>query len=295
MKRTLTVTGIITATALLITSVMGGVALAHPAPYDHYHPAPAKRRVVKKRVVYRTTPAPPTVVVVEPAPAPERVMVRPAPAPAPTYVEVNPTPAPVVVHTQRPQAKPRRSWSSPMSVGVRLSGAAGDTSASGETPVMGGAGLQFRTRFTEEWGLEASADVMGAGTRDFDQLTVPVQVSAMYHLFPESQFQLYGLAGLGVEFSRLSYLGGQYAIDMVDVGGQLGIGAEFFVTRDISLTADVRGKFMFATVDSQAKIRTDCLHQSGDQTGFCDGISGASDDDKLNMGIQFHAGANIYF
>ncbi len=42
-------------TSLLLGVLLSSGALAHPAPYSHYHPAPAK-----KKVVYRTTPTPPS-------------------------------------------------------------------------------------------------------------------------------------------------------------------------------------------------------------------------------------------
>ena len=44
-----------------------------------------------------------------------------------------------------------------------------------------------------------------------------------------------------------------------------------------------------------AQIRDDCLHNVGTMTGFCDGINRADPEDKLNVGVQFQLGANLYF
>ena len=119
--------------------------------------------------------------------------------------------------------------------------------------------------------------------------------SLTYHFFEKSRIQPYVLAGAGVHFTQMDYLEGRYAIDTVELAGQLGAGLEIFLTRDISLQADLRGQTIFKNLDEQAKIRDDCVTQIGDMSGFCDRIHGADPNDKMNLGLTFQVGANYYF
>ena len=75
----------------------------------------------------------------------------------------------------------------------------------------------------------------------------------------------------------------------------MGVGAELFITKWLSLAADLRFQTVFKNIDTQARIRQDCLRNVGEMTGFCNGIQSADPDDKLNVGLSFQLGANIYF
>ena len=70
---------------------------------------------------------------------------------------------------------------------------------------------------------------------------------------------------------------------------------EFFLTRSLSVHADARLQTVFKDLDTQAKIRDDCLLSSGSKTGFCDGIHAADPNDKMNVGDLLQAGASLYF
>ena len=267
--------------AALMLIPMTPSAEAHPAPYAHRHgaykaPRKAKvRRVVRRRAVRR----------------PVHVVVRPAPV----VVER----APVVVKRRKRRVVVEDP--SPASLGLSLralgSTVAGDKLGVSdiENPIMGGLGLALRSRFDQNFGLELSIDAIGGGENDFSQTTVPLMASVTYHFLPDSRLQPYVLAGLGVHFTRLEYLGGRYVHDLVEAAGQLGAGIEVFLSRSLSLYADLRGQTVFKNVDSQAKIREDCLHNIGSQTGFCNGISTATADDKVDLGLNFMVGASLYF
>lgn len=253
------------AAATLLSLV--GVASAHPAPYAHRHVYHAPRRAV---VVHRA----PRVIVHEPAP----VVVR----------------RPARVVEQEPESY------SLLGIGLRFSGATASGEKAGlsefENPMMGGVGLQLRSRFGENLGLELSVDVIGGGGDDsFSQLTIPVMAALTYHFLPNSRLQPYLVAGLGVHFTRLEYLDGKYVIDTAELAGQLGGGIELFLSRTFSLHADVRGQTIFRNLDSREQIREDCLNSVGGLTGFCDGIQRANADDKVSLGIQFQLGASLYF
>ncbi|TNF29510.1 MAG: porin family protein [Deltaproteobacteria bacterium] len=269
-------------------------AFAHPAPHGHYHryhPSGARVRYRRHYVpVYRPRRAP--VVVVTPAPPPVLIVEEP---PVRTVVRRPAEPARAVPRQRAPE---RRTLSG---VGLRLSGATVDGEKVGlstaENPAMGGIGVQFRTRFGDDQalGLELAADVINGSGNNFDQRTIPVMASLTYHLFPTSRLQPYGIAGVGVHFTRLAYLDGQYNIDLTELAGQLGAGVEFFLTKNIAINADIRAQTIFKNLDTQEKIRTDCLYQVGSMTGFCDNIHSADPNDKVNLGVQLQAGATWYF
>ena len=292
-------------TSLLVLVAVGASAHAHPAPYAHKHvSAPhaevvvikkkKKKKKVVKKVIYR--PAPPTTVVVhEPEPVVETVVVTPAPRP------VVVAPKPTVVRRTRSQAVPRTfpRGSESISIGLRGSGAAMEGNKIGlsgdENMLLGGAGLSMRARFGKNFGAELTADIMGGGTEDVTQTSIPVMAALTYHFLPYSRFQPYLVAGAGVHFTQLDYLGGKYRHELIEPAAQLGAGAELFLTDDISIHADLRGTSVFKNIDSQTQIRQDCINQIGGMSGFCDGINGNDPTDKIDLGLTFHAGASIHF
>lgn len=294
-------------TVLLLGALATSVQ-AHPAPYAHHHvqtppAAPVEVVVVKhrakrvvKKVVYR--PAPPTTIYVhEPAPVVETVVVTAAPPPVPLVVQ---TPAPTIVRARRaaaPRTFPGDSES--VSIGLRGSGMAFEGTKLGltadENMVLGGAGVMLHARFGHHFGIELTADVVGGSTDTVTQTSVPVMAALTYHFLPHSRFQPFLAAGAGVHFTQLDYLDGMYRHELVEAAAQLGAGVELFLTDDISLLGDVRGTAVFKNIDSQAKIRQDCISTVGSMSGFCDGLHGANPTDKVDIGVQFHLGANVHF
>jgi hypothetical protein len=280
-------------TSLLLGTLLSGSALAHSTPYSHYHATPKKKRI---KVVYRTTPAPPTRVVV----VQEKTVIRPkVTIRRPTVVIERPAAPVIETTTARVITDPKRSSGAqpylPLSIGIRALGAqtSMEDGTQGEV-AMGGAGLTIRSRFADGFGLELSADVLAGEDAGFMQTSIPVFASASYHFLPGSFLQPYAVAGVGAEFSRREFLDGRYLVDSVDIGVQAGVGAELFFTDDISLTTDVRFKAM-GTVKRDGIIRDDCISASGSMTGFCDGLQSAATGGDANLGVQVGLGANIYF
>lgn len=287
---------------LMMVPLAAADATAQPSPYRHGHfervRVPHYRPHYRPYYVpvYRPRRAP--VIVVTPAPPPPPVLIVEEPRPRRVTVVRRSEPARVAKRAERPARDQERTLTG---LGLRVTGAAlaGEKIglSTAENPAMGGLGLQLRTRFGDKQslGLEIGVDLLGGEGTNFDQRTIPVMASLTYHLFPRSRFQPYGLAGVGVHFTRLSYLDDMYHYDMVELAGQLGAGVEIFLTKNIAINADIRAQTIFKNVDTQAKIHTDCLTRIGNMTGFCDNIHSADPDDKVNIGLQLQAGVSWYF
>lgn len=276
-------------TAILVLGLLvSSSALAHPAPYSHYHPAPKKTKVV-----YRTTPAPPSrVIIVE-----EERVVRPRVTIKTPRVTVRRAPAlrnarAVIVDTSpRDEVHPY----SMLSIGLRTNGAfASEEALPANGLPMGGGGVVLRTRISPYVGIEVAADVMVGDGGDFSQTTIPLFASATYHFLPYASFQPYVVAGMGADFTRKEFLDGRFAYDRIDIGAQAGVGLELFVTDNISLTADARYKVM-GNARTDMKMRTDCIATSGSMTGFCDKIQATAPGENFYHGVQFGVGANLHF
>ncbi|MFO0746145.1 MAG: outer membrane beta-barrel protein [Myxococcota bacterium] len=294
----LTLAGLIALPLTLETSP----ASAHPPGWGWYRPHAVRYRpywgpVYRPRrpvVVFAPVPiAPPPIVYVEPPP--ERVIVRRAP---PQYVE-EAAPAPTVI--ARPPVKREPESRDLLGVGVHITGASLSGEKVGistaENPAMGGFGLQLRGRFTDDLGIELSADFLTGSDKDGDlsQSTIPVMAALTWHLMPNMRFQPYLLAGAGVHFTRLEYFGGDYNIDITELAGQLGGGLEVFITKNLAIHADLRAETVFKNLDTKEKIAQDCEHQMGSQTGFCDNIHFTDASDKVDIGVQLQAGVSWYF
>ncbi len=273
---------------------------ASARPPSFYRPVRAGYRPVY-RPVYRPGRAyGPTVVVrpvpvyVAPAPAPVYV----APAPAPVYVTPAPVVGPPATVMAAPEPEPTRDL---LAIGIQASGVSVSGEKVGistaENPSMGGLGVHLRSRFEEDLGLELSVDFLSgqAGDADLTQTTVPVMAALTWHLLPTSRIQPYLLAGAGAHFTRLSYFGGDYNIDITEFAGQLGGGLEVFLTEHVALHADVRFNTVFRNLDKRESVHTDCLNARGDMVGFCDDIHFTGADDKVSLGGQLRVGASWYF
>lgn len=236
------------------------VSTAHPAPYYHTHTPPARTVVV-------TSPPP---VVVAPAP----VVV----APAPQVVE-----------------QPDIEYS-PLSIALR--GTALGTEgykihlSDLENPAMGGIGLQFRSRFDEHWGIELAADFLMGSTEDYSQFQLPLTLSLLFHLFPESRIQPYVLAGGGIQFTELEYLGGAYTHSLTELVGQIGLGVDVGITRRLNVTADLRFLGMYKNLGETYEIAADCHSVLGAKSALC---NDGGELDRFNAGLQFTAGLGYKF
>lgn len=233
----------------------------HP-PY--YHP-PGYRVVRRRRVV-----------VVRPPPRPRRL---------------------VVVEPEQ-QSRTRTDL---LGIGLRVVGAGLDGTKLGledfENPIMGGVGLQLRSRISDHWGLELSADYMVSddGDTGFTQTSVPVMLSAMFFLFPDTPINPYALAGAGVHFTSLSYLDGLFEHHILEVAGQLGAGVQVKLGDHFAIHADIRFLTVYKNLGTTTEVSQSCLSSQAGSSGYCDGLHNLDPDDKFNIGVQFQAGATYYF
>lgn len=238
----------------------------------------------------------------------QRVVVVPPPVyvapPPPVYVEA--PPRPVYVAPVRPVqvVQPRHEMhyqSELLGVGLRVGGVALDGTKLGlsdvENPAMGGIGLQLRSRVSEHWGLELSADwLRGSGDDDgYTQTTIPVMLSALVYLFPSSAINPYGLFGGGVHFTNLSYMDGQFEHHILELAGQLGLGVQVKFGERFAIHGDVRFLTVYKNLGSTTQVSGECLKSLGGQKGFCQGLNQVDSNDKFNIGAHFQAGASYYF
>jgi hypothetical protein len=114
---------------------------------------------------------------------------------------------------------------------------------------LGGLGGYLRWRVSRRIALEGSLDVFGAeerydeeaGQGTVTRVTMPAMISGLFHLFPEGDFQLYGLVGVGVAATAIEYreLGEQLSFPSPIF--QLGLGARLQVSSNLILDASIRG------------------------------------------------------
>jgi hypothetical protein len=184
-------------------------------------------------------PVPPPVVYVQPQqpPPPPQVVYVQQPAPPPTVV-YQPAPAPVATVVQpQPEREPG---------GFGLHGQIGGML----TPdlAMGGVHGAFRWRpnmghFALDLGLGLYG---GTDYNGLDRVEVPLTLDALFYINPQSRFQIYGVAGVGLSFAHAedwNEFGGVTGEpqDYAYVGGQAGVGAELKLGRWWAINADVRG------------------------------------------------------
>lgn len=286
---------------------------AHPRGWGrpYYRPGPIRYRpwygpvyrprrgpvvVVPPPVVY--VESPPRVVYVEPPPP--RVIVREERI-VERAPEVAEAPAPEVHEPATPPRRTEPETRDFLALGLHVTGAAVEGDKVGistaENPGMGGLGFHLRGRFTEAFGIELAADFLEGSADDVDltQSTIPVIAGLTWHILPTSRFQPYLVGGMGVHFTRLEYFGGDYAIDLTELAGQLGGGLEVFLTENLALHADIRVQSVFKNLDTREQIARDCVRQIGSESGFCDDIHSTSDGDKVDIGAQLQLGVSWYF
>jgi opacity protein-like surface antigen len=188
-----------------------------------------------------------------------------------------------------------------LGLGLRFSGTGLDGQKIGlsdfENPGLVGFGLQLRSKVSHRWGLELSADYLTSteGDSGFEQSTVPVMLSALFHLFPDSPIDVYGLAGAGVHFTTLSYMDGLFEHHILELAAQLGGGVQIKLWDSFALHADLRLLTVYKNLGTTSEVSHRCLQSKAGTTGYCDGLANLDPDDKFNIGAQFQAGATYYF
>jgi hypothetical protein len=124
---------------------------------------------------------------------------------------------------------------------------------------------------------------------------MPLMLSAMFHVFPDSPIDLYALAGAGVHFTNLSYLDGLFEHHALEIAGQLGAGVQVRFGDHFAIYADVRFISVYKNLDTTNQVADACLTSRAGATGYCTGLNSLDPQDKWNIGAQFQAGATYYF
>ncbi len=199
-------------------------------------------------VVQPMPQAQPPVVVVEPEYAPPPP--PPAPMPQPPIVVLQPAPPPPppqVMYRQRPVPMQRvrrvrtdRYPYSSTGLHLHIDGLAG------QDVLMGGFGGAFRIRPIPHVALDFGAGLFGGSDYNgLDRVEVPVTADLLVFFNPQHRFQFYGVLGIGGSWSHAEgmniRIGEPENRDYYHLGGQLGLGVEWRISRVFALNLDVRG------------------------------------------------------
>jgi hypothetical protein len=257
----------------------GGIRIGGDAPIPQPPPP-----VIVQPPPQQPMPQPP-VVIVEPQYQPP-VYQPPPQQPPQVYVQPQPQPQPQVVYMQQPvvrqvvRQRPAYPYSS-LGVNLHLDGLWGEDLA------MGGGGGSFRIRPMPHIAIDVGSGIYGGQDYNgLDRFEVPVVVDVLFFFNPHNRFQIYALAGAGISWShaegenRHTFL--NVSRDYMHAGGQVGIGAEWRISRGFALNLDVRG-FLRHRIDDSGEPEF---------TEFRDGSWQSTD---LSGGLVTRFGATFYF
>lgn len=239
------------------------------------------RRYYKRKTYYTNAYEPPqqTVVVVTDPPEP-------------------PPPPRIVIATPAPSYHYYRG----VSVSLRTVGISyGDTElANGrlDGEDMAGVGVGLRYDLDMHWALEFAVDYAGGSSEDANIEAMPVTVSLMARLFPESILDLYGVAGGGIHYTKVDFNLPVGDITYMRWGGHVGGGAELKLDQ-LVLTGDIRYLMLQAPPDGVPKLSG----PTGQALEACGGEAGCSAqpqgspalvkedvEDNVTNGVQFMLG-----
>lgn len=224
-----------------------------------------------KRQVYTTGPYTP--------PPPQEVVVVTTPPPPPQRIII-----------ERPAAVERDL---DISLALRTVGISyGDTELASGTldgEDVGGVGLALRVGLDNHWGIEVAADFAGGSSADAQVQMMPVTVSLLARLFPDSILDLYGIAGGGIHYTKVDYRLPAGDTTYMRWGGHVGGGAELALTRHILLTADVRYLIMQAAPDGVPQLQRDDQALASADTPAPAVVKEDVEDTVIN-GVQFMFG-----
>ncbi|MGE0784436.1 MAG: hypothetical protein AB7S26_02020 [Sandaracinaceae bacterium] len=228
-------------------------------------------------------PQPPTVYVQPmqppPPPQPPVVVVQPAqpPPPPPQVVYQPPPPQPVVVRARQDRF-PYSSFGAHLSAGGVF----------GDNLQMFGGGGAFRLRPVPFFALDIGANIYGGvDYNGLDRVQVPLEVDAIFFFNPQHRFQFYGLVGVGASFGHAEGFNQNLSRfderDYFHLGGTVGVGVEWRISRWFALNVDVRG-FIQQRVDDNPEPEF---------AEFSD--SGTWQETDTSGGVTTRFGATFYF
>ncbi|MCA9521556.1 MAG: porin family protein [Myxococcales bacterium] len=200
-------------------------------------------------------------------------------------------PQPVRVVRQAP--RPEREFYDMIGIGVRGSGfylhGTKFNLSNLENPMMGGVGLQFRSKFSPHWGLEFAVEYIRGKKETLTQQTFPVTLAMLFYFLPKSRIQPYLLAGLGAHFTQLKYANDIHR-SLTEIVVPFGGGVEIRIGRHFAVNADVRGLAVWKIIGDQITVPERCS-----EAGACDGVQTINTKSKFNIGLQFLAAVSYYF
>ncbi|MBZ0115370.1 MAG: porin family protein, partial [Sandaracinaceae bacterium] len=115
---------------------------------------------------------------------------------------------------------------------------------------MGGAGGAFRIRPSPYVAVDIGAGFYGGvDYNGLDRVEVPIRGDVLFFFNPYNRIQFYALLGIGGSFAHAE--GFSFSRDYAYIGGELGLGLEWRLSRVFALNFDVRG-FIRQRVDDNA-------------------------------------------
>lgn len=154
---------------------------------------------------------------------------------------------------------------SPVEFGARFGFLELEDTDSGQTLPMGGLGGYARVRLSRRIGIEASLDAYMADQLGQDapgevvSMTMPVAASALFYLFPESEFSLYFLGGIGVAAHVVRYEALGVEASWATPLAQLGLGVQYRLD-ELRFDLSVRSLVMNRSADA---VRIDPILDAG--------------------------------
>lgn len=116
----------------------------------------------------------------------------------------------------------------------------------GDELEMGGGGAAFRLRPNPWFALDLGGSVyFGNDYNGLDRTEIPITADALFFFNPHHRFQFYALIGVGGSWSHAEgfnrFTRNFRSRDYGHLGGSLGLGLEWRISRVFALNLDVRG------------------------------------------------------
>lgn len=165
-----------------------------------------------------------------------------------------------------------------------------------------GAGLRFD--IDRHWMIELGADIMAREDEyGIKQWSIPLTVSIMAHIFPDSIIDPYALAGLGAVINEYDDPNYMTTESYTQFEGHLGFGADVNLGRRFFLTTDMRFLFLQARPDREYSTSVAGLDDGG--VTIRDGaavdpstdyvVEPNTEPDAVTTAFQFNIGAGWRF